>query len=66
MLWILRVCGILLVIVFTICLVDVCIVFTIAINKDIKDERRKNHVANNDRKESKKGNNGNAEQDRRL
>lgn len=53
MLIILRICVILLVIVFTICLADVFIVFTIAIIKDIKDEMRKNHVANNDLKQWK-------------
>ena len=57
MLWILRVCGILLVIVFTICLVDVCIVFTIAVIKMIKEKRWKN-VTDNDWKESEERNNG--------
>lgn len=44
MLWILRICGILFVIVFTICLVDVCIVFTIAVARSVEErmEEKKN------------------------
>ena len=60
MLMILRICGILLVIVFTICLVDVCIVFTIAVVKMIKEKRWKN-VTDNDWQKPEEGHNGNAE-----
>lgn len=41
MLMVLRICGILLVIVFTICLVDVCIVFTIAVVRAAEERKRK-------------------------
>lgn len=40
MLMVLRICGILLVIVFTICLVDVCIVFTIAVARAVEERIR--------------------------
>lgn len=41
MLMVLRICGMLLVIVFTICLVDVCIVFTIAVARAVEERKEK-------------------------
>ena len=46
MLMVLRICGILLVIVFTICLVDVCIVFTIEVARAVEERIRKARVKN--------------------
>lgn len=49
MLMVLRICGILLVIVFTICLVDVCIVFTIAVARAVEERIKKARKKNDNR-----------------